>query len=177
MADRDGAYRLQNLIEFDDAYVGGKRTGKRGRGAAWKSPILVAVETRAEKAGFMAVETVAVISKKTVREFLKKHLKEGQTVRTDAFPALNPVSELHNHQKKVVPVEEASKWLPLVHVVIGNLKKFLNGTFHGVSIKYLQEYLDEFSYRFNRRFWEPELPLRLLNACLLHVPVKLAANC
>ena len=49
MADRDGPYRLQNLIEFDDAYVGGKRTGKRGRGAAGKSPILIAVETREEK--------------------------------------------------------------------------------------------------------------------------------
>ena len=176
MADRDGPYRLQNLIEFDDAYVGGKRAGKRGRGAAGKSPILVAVETREEKAGFMAVETVDVISKKTVREFLQKHLKEGQTVRTDGFPALSPVSEVHDHQKKVVPVEESTNWLPLVHVVIGNLKKFLNGTFHGVSMKYLQEYLDEFSYRFNRRFWEPQLPLRLLNACLSHVPVKSAAN-
>lgn len=176
MKDRDSAYRLQNLIEFDDAYVGGKRTGKRGRGAAGKKPILVAVEDREETAGFMAIEAVDVISKATVRKFLQTHLKENQTVRTDAFPALNPVYEQHDHQKKVVPVEEASEWLPLVHVVIGNLKKFLNGTFHGVSIKYLQEYLDEFSYRFNRRFWEPELPLRLLNACLAHVPVKLAAN-
>jgi len=176
MKDRDSVYRLQNLIEFDDAYVGGKRTGKRGRGAAGKKPILVAVEDREETAGFMAIEAVDVISKETVREFLHKHLKEGQTVRTDAFPALNPVYEHHDHQKKVVPVEESSSWLPLVHVVIGNLKKFLNGTFHGVSLKYLQEYLDEFSYRFNRRFWEPELPLRLLNACLAHVPVKLAAN-
>ncbi|MCX5870351.1 MAG: transposase [Deltaproteobacteria bacterium] len=62
----------------------------------------------------------------------------------------------------------------LVHIMIGNMKTFLNGTFHGVSSNYLQEYLDEFCYRFNRRFWEPELPLRLLNACLAHVPVKIA---
>jgi len=177
MADRDSAYRLENLVEFDDAYVGGKRTGKRGRGAAGKKPILVAVETKGEKAGCMAVEAVDVISKETVRDFLQNHLKVGQIVRTDAFPALNSVKEMHCHQKKVVPAEEISKWLPLVHVVIGNLKKFLNGTFHGVSLKYLQEYLDEFSYRFNRRFWEPELPLRLLNACLSHGPVKLAENC
>lgn len=177
MADRDSVYRLQNLIEFDDAYIGGKRTGKRGRGAAGKKPILVAVEDREKTAGFMAIEAVDTISKETVRKFLQKYLKEGQTIRTDAFPALNPVGEQHDHQKAVVPAEEASEWLPLVHVVIGNLKKFLNGTFHGVSIRYLQEYLDEFSYRFNRRFWEPELPLRLLNACLSHVPVKLAANC
>ncbi len=177
MDDRDSIYRLENLIEFDDAYIGGKRPGKLGRGAAGKKPILVAVETREEKAGFMAVEAVDVISKETIREFFQNHMEPGQVIRTDAFPALKPVKEMHDYQKKVIPAEEASKWLPLVHVVIGNLKKFLNGTFHGVSSKYLQEYLDEFSYRFNRRFWEPELPLRLLNACLSHVPVKLAANC
>ena len=99
----------------------------------------------------MAIEAVDTISQRTVRRFLQRHLKEGQSVRTDAFPALNPVYEQHDHQKKVVPVEDTSEWLPLVHVVIDNLKKFLNGTFHGVSIKYLREYLDEFSYRFNRR--------------------------
>jgi transposase-like protein len=177
MADRDSVYRLKNFIEFDDAYIGGKRPGKRGRGAAGKKPILVAVETKGKKAGFMAVEAVEVISKETVLEFLQHHMQWGQTVRTDAFPALNPVKEMHDHQKKVVPAEEVSKWLPMVHIVIGNLKKFLNGTFHGVSFKYLQEYLDEFSYRFNRRFWESQLPLRLLNACLIHKTVKLAVNC
>ncbi len=66
----------------------------------------------------------------------------------------------------------ARRWLPLVHIMTGNMKKFINGTFHGVSSGYLQEYLDEFCYRFNRRFWEPELPLRLLNTYLAHVPVK-----
>lgn len=177
MANRDSIYRLENFIEFDDAYIGGKRPGKRGRGAAGKKPILVAVETKDKKARFMAVEAVDVISKETVREFLQHHMKAGQIVRTDAFPALNPVKEMHDHQKKVVPAEEVSKWLPMVHIVISNLKIFLNGTFHGVSFKYLQEYLNEFSYRFNRRFWEPELPLRLLNACLSHRPVKLAVNC
>jgi len=110
MADRGSVYKLHNFIELDDAYVGGKRTGKRGRGAARKRPIVAAVEAREKKAGFMAVEAVDVISKNKVREFLQRHLKEGQTVRTDAFPALNPVSELHDHQKKLVPVvEEASK--------------------------------------------------------------------
>ncbi len=176
MAHRDSLYRLEQVIEFDDTYVGGKRPGKRGRGAAGKKPVLVAVETRGKKVGFMAMEAVETVSKKTVREFLHYRLKPGQTVRTDAFPALNSVNETQLHQKKVTPAEEASNWLPRVHMMIGNMKKFLNGTFHGVSLIYLQEYLDEFCYRFNRRFWEPELPLRLLNACLAHAPVKFAEN-
>ena len=67
----------------------------------------------------------------------------------------------------------ADEWLPWVHIAIGNLKTFLLGTYHGVSAKYLQEYLNEFCYRSNRRSWEAELPLRLLNACLMHTQVKL----
>ena len=174
MAHRDSIYRIKNLIEFDDTYVGGKRAGKRGRGAEGKKPVLVAVETREKGAGFVAMQAVDEISKKSVRNFLAARLKVGQTIKTDALPALNAVAEDHTHQKKVTPPEEASEWLPLVHIMIGNMKKFINGTFHGVSSEYLQEYLDEFCYRFNRRFWEPELPLRLLNACLAHVPVKIA---
>jgi hypothetical protein len=50
-----------------------------------------------------------------------------------------------------------------VHTAIANLKRFLLGTFHGVSPQ-LQKYLDEFVYRYNRRFWEPQLPHRLLTA-------------
>jgi len=174
MAHRDSIYRLTNSIELDDAYVGGKRAGKRGRGADGKKPVLVAVEARDEGAGFVAMQAVDSVSKETTREFLQFHLKPGQMVKTDAFPALNAVAETHDHHKKVTPPSKASEWLPLVHIMIGNMKKFINGTFHGVSSRYLQEYLDEFCYRFNRRFWEPELPMRLLNACLSHVPVKIA---
>jgi transposase-like protein len=174
MAHRDSIYRLENLIEFDDTYVGGKRAGKRGRGAEGKKPVLVAVESRSKGAGFAAMQAVDTVSKKSVREFLLYHLNSGQNVRTDAFPALNAVAENHTHEKKVTPAKKVFEWLPLVHIVIGNMKKFINGTFHGVSSEYLQEYIDEFCYRFNRRFWEPELPLRLLNACLAHGPVKTA---
>ncbi len=45
-------------------------------------------------------------------------------------------------------------------------------TFHGVSGKYLQEYLDEFCYRFNRRFFEKEIPNRLLNLAIIHSPLQ-----
>lgn len=172
MAHRDSMYRLVNeLIECDDAYIGGKKPGKRGRGAKGKKPIVVAVENKGNRAGFVAMEAVEELSGKEIKGFLDRHLEKGQPVRTDAFPAMNIINETYKHEKKVTPAEEASSWLPLVHIVIGNLKKFLNGTFHGVSHTYLQEYLDEFCYRFNRRFWEFELPLRLLNACLSHAPL------
>jgi hypothetical protein len=120
----------------------------------------------------MAAEAVDAITKKSVRGFLRRHIHPTQEIRTDAFPALNVVAEEHTHQKKVTPPDKAAECLPLVYIVIGILKTFLNGTFHGVSCKYLQEYVNEFCYRFNCRFWEQELPMRLLNVCLTHIPVK-----
>ncbi|BCO09548.1 hypothetical protein GF1_19240 [Desulfolithobacter dissulfuricans] len=175
MAHRDSIYRLKGFIELDDTYVGGKRSGKRGRGAEGKKPVLVAVEMHPDKgAGFTAMKAVETISHDTVQSFLTRKLLTGQKVKTDALPALTVVGTSQQHEKKITPPEEAAKWLPMVHVIIGNMKAFLTGTFHGVSLKYLQEYLDEFCYRFNRRFWEPELPMRLLNACLAHVPVTKA---
>lgn len=172
MAHRDSLYRLfEELIEMDDTYIGGKKPGKRGRGAGGKKPVLVAIERRGKKSGFIAMQAVDTISGETVKTFLKRHLQKGRHVRTDAFPALNVIKDDHIHEKKVTPPGEASSWLPKVHIVIGNLKKFLNGTYHGVSPQYLQEYLDEFCYRFNRRYWEFELPFRLLNASVSHVPI------
>jgi len=171
MAHRDSIYRLfHQLVELDDTYVGGKKPGKRGRGAGGKKAVLVAVENKGKGAGFVAMKAVDSVSGEEIQKFLKHNLGEQINVRTDALPAMNAVGKAHIHEKKVTPPEEASTWLPLVHIVIGNMKAFLNGTFHGVTHQYLQEYLDEFCYRFNRRRWEPELPYRLMNACVNHAP-------
>lgn len=97
------------------------------------------------------MQAVNTASKVTVRQFLGKHLKVDQTVKTDALPVLNAVSETQHHRKELTPPRETAVWLPLVHRMIGNMKTFINGTFHGVYSKCLQEYLDEFCYRFNRR--------------------------
>lgn len=78
MMHRDSIYRLENFVELDDAYVGGKKPGKRGRGAAGKKPTLVAVEKNGERAGFMAARVVEKITKDTVRDFLNRHMKPGQ---------------------------------------------------------------------------------------------------
>lgn len=173
MGHRDSIYRLHDLIEIDDALVGGRRSGKRGRGAEGKSAVLVAIENRDARAGFIAMQQVAAVTRETVAKFVQRHLPPSQLVRSDALASLGEIGKTQHHAARVTPPEKAGEWLPWVHVAIGNLKAFLLGTYHGVSSKYLQEYLNEFCYRFNRREWEPELPLRLLNACLTHTQVKL----
>jgi len=110
------------------------------------------------------------VSKKTIQDFAGCRIKAKQTVRTDGFPANNGLAAHVTHISKVTPPEMATKWLPWMHIAIANLKRFLLGTFHGTSNRYLQDYLDEFCYRFNLRFWEAEIPNRRLKLCADHRP-------
>lgn len=176
MRDRDRCYPLSGLIEVDDAFVGGKRPGKRGRGAQGKTPVLFAVEQRGAAAGYLAATVLPEgVTQTPVSAFARRHLAPGSTLRTDALPALRSLGRSHAHQARVTPPEEAGEWLPKVHLVIANFKRFLLGTFHGVSPRYLGEYLDEFVYRFNRRHWEAQLPQRLLETAVSHVPIPMRA--
>lgn len=173
MGDRDGVYRLGGLVELDDAFIGGRRPGKRGRGAAGKTPILVGVEHRGPRMGYVTIEAVDSVSRAQVQRFAAHHLTAGEVVRTDALAALRGVARRQRHQPRVTPPQMANEWLPKVHLAISLLKRFLLGTFHGVSPTYLQEYLDEFAFRFNRRFWEAQLPQRLLEAAVSHTPIPM----
>lgn len=172
MGHQDSLYRLHGVIELDDALIGGKRAGKRGRGAEGKTPMIVACEHNYGKPGFVALQAVASVNHDATRQFAKAHLDREQTVHTDALRALNTLAETQHHVAKVTPPEQASEWLPWVHVVISNFKAFVLGTYHGISGKYVQEYLDEFTYRLNRRFWEDEIPNRLLRLASNHLPVN-----
>ncbi|MCY4142897.1 MAG: IS1595 family transposase [Gammaproteobacteria bacterium] len=93
-------------------------------------------------------------------------------IRTDGWRAYGTLSleEGIEVESQATPPSKVDEWLPKVHTAIANLKRFLLWTLHGVSSPKLQMYLDEFVYRYNRRFWEPQLPHRLLTVCANHLP-------
>ncbi len=168
MGDQNELYKLTGTIELDDAFIGGRHAGKRGRGAEGKTAILVACEHNNGKPGFVAMKVVEGVTQESVKQFAKQTIEPGQVLNTDAFVALKVLGEEHHHIAKVTPPKMASEWLPWVHIVISNFKSYLLGTYHGVSGRYVQEYLDEFCYRLNRRFWEEQIPNRLLRLCVMH---------
>jgi hypothetical protein len=77
----------------------------------------------------------------------------------------------HRHITKVTPPEFVDEWLPWVHIVISNFKNYALGTYQGISGRYVHEYQDEFCNWLNRRFWENQIPNRLLKLCVTHQPV------
>ena len=175
MGQRDATYTLTGSIEMDDAFFGGAAAGKRGRGAANKTKVVVMVESRDEHAGFIGMKTVAKTDSAEIGAAAAAKIAPGQQIHTDGLAAYRTLEKMgHDHHAQRVPPKEANEKLPWVHIAISNSKRFLLGTYHGVSHKYLQAYLDEFCYRFNRRAWEPTLTSRLLTACLVAKPVTLA---
>jgi transposase-like protein len=168
LADRDAYYKLAGLIEMDDTYFGAPKPGKRGRGAAGKAKVVVAVETPADKPRFAAMRMVPRVSGEEIQTLVQERLVAEVVVKTDGWQGFSFLDGSPRRHEWLVPGsgKEAVKVLPWVHTLIANIKGNIRGVHHGVSPKHLPRYLAEFCYRFNRRFWEPQMFNRMLHACL-----------
>ena len=175
MAKRDAQYQLPHPVEMDDTLIGAPTVGgKRGRGTD-KTPVLVAVSftvdssTDNEYTGFAKLQAVQSAGRESIKAFAKRVVAPGSHVRTDAnFPyrVLSECGFIHEPIDIKNAKQKAHALMPHVHTYISNLKTFILGTYHGLGELHLQQYLDEYCYRFNRRQKRQELFDRLLLACL-----------
>ena len=164
MGNRDEKYLLEGLIELDDSYFGGpKEGGKRGRGTL-KSKVLGAVsKDKSGRPKYMKLRVVPNLKGKTVGKFAQESIAAGATIETDACHSYRKaLSEKYNHEWEIFNTEK--EMLLWFHTAISNAKAWLQGTFHGIDEKHLQRYLNEYDYRYNRRFMQPVLFDHLLVA-------------
>jgi len=168
MGDRDSNYQLAGIIEIDDSFFGGpKEDGdKRGRGTS-KTAVIVEASTDEDHVTYAKMTVVDNVNAVTIKSLVKVNIQENQTIKTDGFRAYNIISETgHSHLKEIVKGKKAHEVMKWTHILISNTKAFLMGTFHRTGKKHLQSYLNEFCYRFNRRYWEFQLFDRLITACV-----------
>ena len=157
--------------------LGARRVrGPRGRGAHGKTAIVVAVEQRQHSAGAARLAVVDDISWPTLGGFIRGAIDGEATVRTDGYRGYVPLASAGvTHERIVQGTEERSaEILPWAHTVFSNLKTWIRGTFHGVSRKHLQRYLEEFNYRFDRRWNETELFQFVLRRAVCGEPLPYA---
>jgi len=150
---RPGRERLRGRVELDETYVGGQEAGVVGRRTYEKSLVLIAAEENGRGTGRIRMRRVEKLTKATVGEFLDQAVEPGSVLRTDG---LNIYEGLSGYGHEVVVIkrqaEDASALLPRVHRVASLLKRWLLGTHQGaVRPEHLDYYLDEFTFRFNRR--------------------------
>ena len=153
ISQRDNNSELAGIIEMDDTYFGKpKKGGKRGRGTT-KIKVLVAVSKDENgKPQSSKMQVVPNLKGKTIGDFAKNFITEGSVVQSDAFHSYRkPLAEKHLHEYQVF--DSVSEMLHWLHIIVGNAKAFVLGTYHGLGRKHLQSYLNEFCYRLNRRFF------------------------
>jgi transposase-like protein len=168
MKERDSAYELRGVIEMDDSFFGSGVGGdKRGRGTK-KTPVIIEASTQGAAVGFARMHVVEHVDADTIGNIVQKDIAENQTIKSDGWRAYGAVrSKGHGHHKKTgMTSKEVKEFLGWAHTLASNAKSYLLGTLHGVGKKHLQEYLDEFCYRFNRRNWEAQIFERLVTACV-----------
>src|SRR3954462_11453240 len=159
MAAREAAKpKLSGRVEVDDAYLGGERSGgKRGRGAAGKTPFVAAVETTAERRPKrLRLTVVKGFRKREVEKLAKAAIEPGSDVVSDGLSCWPAVEKAGCQHSPIVTGsgERAASFGPFRwgKTPLGNAKTALARTHHHVSAKHAQSYLTSFAYRFNRRF-------------------------
>lgn len=187
MGIRDKEYQLDKIVELDEGFFESVDTEtspedqpkkrKRGRGSEKQSKVVVmastvhtlkAPEKHKKKTKFRYVKMFVVNDLKatTIEMQVKENISKNSLVKTDNYKSYNHINDLvWVHQAETVKPKDAEKVLPWVHTMISNAKRSFLGIHHMISKKYYQDYLDEFCYKVNRRYFGEKLFDRLLFAC------------
>ena len=152
---RPGRDRLKGTVEVDETLIGGPRPGATGRSGEGKALVGIAAEEDGQGIGRIRLGTIADASTPSLHGFIQQTITPGSTVHTDGWPSYQGLEKLgYTHVATSLRGEGklAVEELPRVHRVTALLKRWLLGTHQGaVSLNHLDYYLDEFTFRFNRR--------------------------
>lgn len=189
MGSRDSKYKLDKIVELDEAFFESVDTEKgedekstpkkRGRGSQKQRKVLVMASTvhdfgktkkkygKPTKFRYVRMIVVEDFKGQTVKKKVSENIKYDAVVKTDNYPSYSKIKDqVWCHIPKKVSSKESGKVLPWVHTMIANAKRTLLGIHHMISNKYSQNYLDEFCYKVNRRKFGEQLFDRLLVACV-----------
>lgn len=178
MGSREACYKLTGFVHVDDTLFGGKsnrHNGKTGFENKVRVQVNLFIDEKTDKPKYLKLKVVGDGSKETATKTLKQCVIPGITVWSDGGTNYQQLSEEgYKHVEFVIQdpsdCETHFKWL---NTVIGNAKRFVLGTHHSVSPERLQEYLDEFCYRFNRRTFGSQIFSRAVSMALLFIPIYL----
>jgi hypothetical protein len=146
---------LTGLVEVDETTIPFRTkddpvAGGGGRSQAGKMPVIAAVEIIGDGPGRLRLAPIADYSAESIRAFVATNIACGATLKTDGWASYPGTPEV-NHDPHVVGAMAAHVVLPWTHRVFANLKRWALGVYHGLRRNHLQSYLDEFTFRFNRR--------------------------
>lgn len=185
MRYRDTRYELKEYIELDEGFfeTADRRKNKdddenqQGRGSNRQSAVLVAVESipvaepenknkPKQQVKHLKMTVMDSLTSKDINYEVTKTIDPKATIMTDGYRGYSKLNTLVNKHKIVVVKDkkEVDKVFPWVHKTISNAKRLLLGIHHSIKSTYIQNYLDEYCYKFNRRYFGEKLFDRILIA-------------
>jgi transposase-like protein len=152
---RPGRDRLRGRVEVDEAFIGSEEEGVHGRQTETKAMIVVAVEEDGDGIGRIRMGRISDASAGSLIPFIEGSVEPDSVVHTDGWLGYESL-EGKGYRHKITFLKgnrkTASELMPRVHLAVALLKRWLLGTHQGgVSLEHLDAYLDEFTFRFNRR--------------------------
>ena len=184
MGKRDDQYQLSGQIELDEGFFSTAievedkdKPLKRGRGSQKKTKVLVMVESKViegkttkkgkpRKVGYLKMQVIPDLKADTINEQVISSISGAATLTTDDSTSYVDLKDIvGQHHAQVIPKEKVGEVLPWVHLAISNAKRLLLDIHHCIRPEFLQSYLNEFCYKFNRRHFGEALFDRLLVAC------------
>jgi len=185
MGRRDSEYPLKEVIELDEGFFSTEidedekdKPLKRGRGSQKKSKVLVMAESipvegettkkgEPRKVGHIKMFVIDDLQSSTIDLKVSENIDENSVIDSDNSTSYtNFKSLVKEHRPKVIPKADIGKILPWVHIAISNAKRMLLDVFHDIRPEYLQSYLNEYCYKFNRRYFGERRFDRLLIAAV-----------
>lgn len=181
MGNRDAKYKLSGQIELDEGFFSTitpdeekEKPLKRGRGSQKKTKVLVMAESvtvegkltkkgKPRKVRYIKMQVIKDLESNTITSLVENNVSKDATLDTDdsnSYVKLKTAVKEHN--PKVVSKNKIGQALPWVHIAISNAKRVLLDMYHGIKPEFLQNYLNEFCYNFNRRYFGEVLFERLL---------------
>ncbi len=150
---RPGRDRLSGTVQADEIYIGGEKPGKRGRGAGGKTLVVIMVELKQGRTARIRLRRVPDASGPSLEKAIKEGVEVGSIVQTDGWEGYSGLSKLgYTHATVRKEAAAGKNLLPEVNRVASLLKRWLLGTYQGgIHLSHLEYYLDEYTFRFNRR--------------------------
>ena len=178
MGSRDSMYKLGGNIEMDEAFFGGNKKGKRGRGSENKVTVAVALQVdEGIYPKYLKMQVIPDCKGETLNEFALSNIRKGSTIHSDKFKSYYSLKNDYKSDMQKYNPADKSDFLKWVHVMISNIKSNIEGTYHGLDNNYLQNFLDEFCYRFNRRNLMVPVFDKLLKCCTTESYLRVSELC
>lgn len=169
--------KLIGKVEVDETLLGGKHKGKRGRGAEGKILVAIAVEVIGKGTGRVRLGIIPDASRKSLKKFIVNNIEEGSELVTDGWCSYKNIKGFKHTIIRDDSITEEENLLPNIHRVASLLKRWLLGTHQNyVTGNKVQNYLDEFTFRYNRRKANSRGLLfhRILEQVVTHEPITYA---